>query len=265
MATIEDPRTNAARVPAQHGSGAFAGRLGNSAKVLVVVYCVSALIYGLAASTLPIEPHIPLIAGAVLAGIFGVVIRGLPFHPYPRFGHANLVTALRAGLISLVSAVVLFSETFGRERNDVLIWATAATVLLALALDGVDGALARRFHQASPFGARFDMELDAFLVFILSIAALVLDKAGAWVLLIGLMRYLFVAAQRFLPWMRTALPESFRRKLICVVQIAALCSVMLHFVTEPVSGWVCSTALALLLYSFAADIRYLNARRGDEA
>jgi phosphatidylglycerophosphate synthase len=265
IATTDDGRTKASGAPGQKGATAFAGRLANTVKVLAVVYFFSALIFGLAASTLPLEPSIPLIAGAVLAVIFALVIRGLPHHPHPRFGSANLVTALRAGLISLVCAVVLFSDAFGREKSDVLIWATAATVLLALSLDGVDGILARRFRQQSSFGARFDMELDAFLILILSVAALVLDKAGAWVLLIGLLRYAFVAAQRFLPWMKNALPESFRRKLICVFQIAALCSVMLPFVREPLSGFVCGAALALLIYSFSTDIRYLMARRGETA
>ncbi|PYE43093.1 phosphatidylglycerophosphate synthase [Rhizobium sp. PP-F2F-G20b] len=265
MATIDDGRTNAAATSAQKGAAASAERLANTAKALAVVYSISALMFGLAASKLPLEPSIPLIAGAVLAVIFALVIRGLPFHPHPRFGYANLVTALRAGLISLVCAVVLFSDAFGREKVDVLIWATAATVFLALLLDGVDGYLARRFHQQSAFGARFDMELDAFLILILSVAALVLNKAGAWVLLIGLLRYVFVVAQQFFPWMENALPESFRRKMICVFQIAALCGVMLPFVTEPVSELACGAALALLIYSFSADIRYLMATRGERA
>ena len=41
---------------------------------------------------------------------------------------------------------------------------------VALALDGVDGQVARRTRTVSALGARFDMEVDAFLVLVLSVA-----------------------------------------------------------------------------------------------
>ena len=44
---------------------------------------------------------------------------------------------------------------------------TLATV--ALILDAVDGQVARRTATASPLGARFDMEVDAFLILVLSV------------------------------------------------------------------------------------------------
>ena len=61
-------------------------------------------------------------------------------------------------------------------------------------LDGMDGWLARRSTLASAFGARFDMETDALLIMVLSALAWRWDRAGAWVLACGLMRYGFVAA-----------------------------------------------------------------------
>ena len=39
---------------------------------------------------------------------------------------------------------------------------------VALILDGVDGKVARRTRNASAFGARFDMEVDAFLILVFS-------------------------------------------------------------------------------------------------
>jgi phosphatidylglycerophosphate synthase len=38
-----------------------------------------------------------------------------------------------------------------------------------LALDGLDGWLARRFGLASAYGARFDMEVDGFLILVLAL------------------------------------------------------------------------------------------------
>src|SRR5207344_2274781 len=94
--------------------------------------------------------------------------------------------------------------------------------LAATALDGVDGWLARRTRMASAFGARFDMETDVFLVLALSVLAWQYGKAGAWVLLCGLMRYFFVAAGRLWPWLQGPLAPSFRGKTICVVQFVGL-------------------------------------------
>ena len=51
---------------------------------------------------------------------------------------------------------------------------------VALALDGVDGQVARRTGTVSALGARFDMEVDAFLVLVLSVhVAVLVDAVGA--------------------------------------------------------------------------------------
>ena len=52
-----------------------------------------------------------------------------------------------------------------------------ALVVVALALDWVDGQVARRTGTCSAFGARFDMETDAFLILVLSAYAAA-DSAG---------------------------------------------------------------------------------------
>ena len=52
----------------------------------------------------------------------------------------------------------------------------------ALVLDAIDGWVARRTAIGS-LGARFDAEVDAFLILVLSIY--VARPVGAWVLLIG--------------------------------------------------------------------------------
>src|SRR5919199_1802310 len=66
-------------------------------------------------------------------------------------------------------------------------------------LDCVDGQVARRTRTTSALGARFDMEVDAFLLLVLSVV--VARAAGPWVLAIGLMRYAYVAGGALLPWL----------------------------------------------------------------
>src|SRR5699024_5175896 len=101
----------------------------------------------------------------------------------------------RAVLVGAVTALVV--ESFvGGISSPLLVTLAAA----ALVLDAVDGAVARATASATVGGARFDMEVDAFLILVLSVYAA--PTVGALVLLIGLARYLFVAASAFLPWLR---------------------------------------------------------------
>src|SRR6185437_3130381 len=81
---------------------------------------------------------------------------------------------------------------------------------------------ARRSGFASAFGARFDLETDAFFVLALSALLYHSGQAGAWVLTAGLMRYTFVAAGWLWSALAAPLPPSRRRKVICVVLILAL-------------------------------------------
>ena len=60
-------------------------------------------------------------------------------------------------------------------------WGVVVLATVAALLDAVDGWLARREQIASAFGARFDMETDAFLILVLSLLLVHFEKCGAWV------------------------------------------------------------------------------------
>ncbi|GFJ94980.1 CDP-alcohol phosphatidyltransferase family protein [Phytohabitans rumicis] len=89
-------------------------------------------------------------------------------------------------------------------RGAVPIAALVTLAAVALALDAVDGQVARRTGSTSVLGARFDMEVDAVLIMVLSVV--VAGSLGPWVLAIGAFRYVFVAAAWALPWLRGSLP-----------------------------------------------------------
>jgi phosphatidylglycerophosphate synthase len=157
----------------------------------------------------------------------------------------------RAAIVSLVAALA------GERRDASVAGLAVAASVVAIVLDGVDGRLARRTGMASPFGARFDMEIDALLILALSILAWQHDKAGAWVILAGLLRYGFVAATLVRPWMARSLPPSRRRQLICVVQMVALVVTLAPPIAPPYSAAIAALALALLSWSFFLDIAWL--------
>ena len=102
------------------------------------------------------------------------------------------------------------------------------------------------------------MELDAFLILVLCALLWVLDKAGLWVFAIGAMRYLFVLAMRPWPWLAAPLPPSLRRKSVCVWQVGSLLLCLLPGVRGSFALVLLGTALALLVWSFALDVRWLQ-------
>lgn len=172
------------------------------------------------------------------------------------FGWANRATLLRGTLVIVLVALAPFAGDLTGS-----LWLYGWMALLALILDGVDGKVARVTGSQSAFGARFDMELDALFILGLCVAVLALDKAGAWVLALGLVRYGFVAASYFLDWLNDPLPESFRRKTICVWQIVTLLVAVLPPVNALFASLTLATALVLLVWSFGVDIRWLYQRR----
>ena len=74
------------------------------------------------------------------------------------------------------------------------------------------------------------------------------------------MRYGFVAAGIMLPRLNGELFPSFRRKLVCVIQISVLCLILIPFVTPPYSTAAAAFSLVALVYSFSVDVLYLLRR-----
>jgi phosphatidylglycerophosphate synthase len=190
---------------------------------------------------------------AVLAAAAGLIFSWLAVRRLraPRFGAANSLTLVRASLAVLLVALV------GAAPTPALGWLLVGIGTAAVALDGVDGALARGRNETSDFGARFDMETDALLI--LALAALVWQqgKAGPWILVAGLLRYLFVAGSWILPWLGAALPRSRRRQAVCVVQIVSLLGALAPVVAPPWSAALALAGLAALASSFAVDVAWL--------
>lgn len=195
----------------------------------------------------------PAKAMLVFAGVAAIVVGRLhAHHPFDRFGFANHVTTARVTLVALVAAFIGEASTAGAAAM------AAVGGALSTALDGVDGWLARRSGTASAFGARYDMEVDALLIMVLAVLAWQLEKAGVWILLAGLMRYLFLAAGFAWQWMDAPLPPSVRRKLVCVVQIVGLAVVVSPFVSGRTSMVLAAGTLATLSYSFLVDVLWLR-------
>ena len=170
-----------------------------------------------------------------------------------RFGPANVVTLVRATLGQAVAALVAASFV-GLDQRALLV--TLAAV--ALALDLVDGRVARRTGSVTALGARFDMETDAFLILVLSIAAG--PVVGWWVLAIGLARYALLLAEGVWPWLQVPVRRRYWRKVVAGVQGVTLAFVVSGLVPTVAASALLLGALGLLAESFGRDVVWLSRR-----
>ncbi len=189
-------------------------------------------------------------------GIGAIHAMGVMGYARPSFGAPNVVTFVRLALVCALSVGLVRVEMLEQ-----LGFAVFAIAVLALSLDGLDGWLARRDGQETAFGARFDMEVDAGLACMLSLILLVGGQVGPEIMILGFSRYAFIVAGMALPWLRAPLPDRFSRKVVCVVQIGALCLLLLPALPPGLARALSLGAAALLLWSFGRDILYLARRR----
>ena len=185
-------------------------------------------------------------------GLFtcAALTRGLHRSGMAALGQADRVTLIRATLVGGVAALTV--DSFTRHAPVVLMVVLA---IVALVLDAVDGRVARRTGTASALGARFDMEVDAFLILVLSVYAA--RPVGGWVLAIGAMRYAYLAAAWVLPWLRGSLPPRYWRKVVAATQGIVLVVAAAGVLPRPLVSAGLAVSLALLTASFGSCVGWL--------
>jgi phosphatidylglycerophosphate synthase len=152
-----------------------------------------------------------------LAGLaYGIAVTALLTRALARAGAAgpgpaDLVTTARSVLVGGIAALVAHSFVAPAPVGALILLA-----VVALVLDAVDGRVARYTRTVSAVGARFDMEVDSFLVLVLSVY--VARSLGLWVLAIGSVRYAHWLAGRVLPWLHGPVPPRYWCKVVAAVQ-----------------------------------------------
>ena len=195
-----------------------------------------------------------VVAVVCAATMAAALTRGLARGSGAGLGPASWVTLARATLA--VGVAALAADSLTHDRPVALLVALAA---LALALDAVDGRVARRTGTATALGARFDGEVDAFLILALSVY--VAPAYGAWVLAIGAARYVFLAGEWLLPWMRAPLPPRRWRRIVAAMQGIVLTIAAAGVLPEALTQVLLAAALALLAASVGQCTWWLWRRR----
>ncbi|MFI5956264.1 CDP-alcohol phosphatidyltransferase family protein [Cryptosporangium sp. NPDC051539] len=172
------------------------------------------------------------------------------------FGPANAVTLARCTLVGGVTA--LAAESFSGPDHR---WALVVIAFVAWLMDGIDGQVARRTGTATALGGRFDGEVDSILALVLSLY--LAQSLGVWVIAIGALRYAYVAAGWFLPFLRGDLPRRQSRSAIAAALGFVLVAAASGVLPTPAAAALVGLSLAVVGWSFARDIRFLH--RADAA
>lgn len=162
------------------------------------------------------------------------------------FGLANWVTLVRLTLVLGLPFVP--APSFG------------PTVVVALMLDGLDGAIARRLGLSSAFGAHFDMETDAVLVALVSSELWARGLTGAWVLSSGALRYVYVVSVWLIPASGGEAPRTAWGRYSFLVLALGLTAPWLlgTRIGAPLAAFGCAVVAFSFARSFAYSYRLLR-------
>ena len=198
--------------------------------------------------------HAGLMLGAGIAGLFSLPLMSvmalgsfvLYFLLTPQFwkplgylgGPANWITSLRLlGILAIPWMVEIMCP-----------WCLTAYILGVLAVDGLDGYLARKTNTVSYFGAIFDRESDAFYVWLVCCTLFVTQQMPAWVLLIGMLRYVYVLVLIFIK--EPEQPEIKTRRAQVIAAILMIGLGITFIIPSPYLHLFVGLLLLLVLYSF---------------
>jgi phosphatidylglycerophosphate synthase len=219
--------------------------IGSAAAGSAVVLVLWVLELNRSAAPLPAVAWLGALAYLLVSN--SLLLRGLRRRAATRFGPANAITSIRSILVGLITGLVIASFT-----TPIPVAVLVGLTVPALALDAVDGWVARRTGSASELGARFDMEVDAFLILVLSV--FVAPSVGGWVLAIGAARYALVLAESIAPWLRRPAPPRYWCKCVAVIQAVTLTVVASGHLPAWAGAGALALALALLAESFGREV-----------
>ena len=171
---------------------------------------------------------------------------------------ALLFTIYRRGVLRLPNFISLVRLFFGAAALVMIRFHPPAFIILTLlavaALSDTFDGLAARALGATDFGAKLDMELDAFFMFLLSAVLYYIGMEG-WVLTPGLIRYGYVFVLLALPPAAPLKGAVLRyQKLVCLFSYLLLVAAVAPWITMRVRVFLVLVDILLLGSSFLLDL-----------
>lgn len=185
--------------------------------------------------------------------------------PFETIGVANALTLTRGGLLAVVAGCALIAP----DPFAPLAWLPAACYGLNVAIDWVDGTVARATDRVTVLGTRLDMAIDTVGFLVAPVVGVLWGQLPVWYLSLSAARYLFKTGQ----WVRAArglavydLPESRLRRPLAGLQMAfitaALAPVTPYGAVRIAAALVLVPSLAVFLRDYLTVIgRWHNSKK----
>ena len=188
-----------------------------------------------------------------------------PLTPVARPGNwnlPNLITVVRI----LLAPVFIWLLLADAGQDGALRWAAAVLFILAIATDGIDGAIARRNNQVTDLGKLLDPIADKVLTGGALVSLSILGELWWWVTIVILVREIGITVFRFVMLKDRVIPASRGGKLKTVLQSVAisLALVPLWLLLGDWVHWVNGAVMAAaLVATVITGVDYLLAARRD--
>ncbi len=143
---------------------------------------------------------------------------GQPLTAPSNWNLPNVITVVRILLAPLFVWMLLADD----GKDGWLRWAAAALFILAIATDGVDGAIARRRNLVTELGKLLDPIADKILTGGALIALSILGELPWWVTIVILVREVGITVYRFVVIRQGVIAASRGGKIKTIVQSVAI-------------------------------------------
>jgi CDP-diacylglycerol--glycerol-3-phosphate 3-phosphatidyltransferase len=178
---------------------------------------------------------------------------------FETIGLANTLTLTRGGLLAVVAGCALIAP----DPFAPLAWLPAVCYGLNVAVDWIDGTVARATDRVTVLGTRLDMAIDTIGFLVAPVVGVLWGQLPIWYLSLSLARYLFKAGRG----LRVArgrrvydLPESRLRRPFAGLQMAFITAALAPVTPFPVVRLVAAVVLVPSLALFLRDYLAVTGR-----
>jgi CDP-diacylglycerol--glycerol-3-phosphate 3-phosphatidyltransferase len=176
----------------------------------------------------------------------------------------NIITVVRI----LLAPVFFWMLLADNGADGALRWWAAVLFILAIATDGIDGAIARRYNLVTDLGKLLDPIADKVLTGAALIGLSILAELPWWVTLLILVREIGITVFRFAMLRDRVIPASRGGKLKTISQSVAISLALLPLwlVLGDWVHWVNTATMAIaLLLTVYTGLEYLVAARRENS
>lgn len=180
-----------------------------------------------------------------------------PGELYKTLGIANLLTVTRGGAFAAVAGFALV------EPARALAWLPAVCYGIGVALDGLDGIVARTVDRTTVLGRKLDLAFDTLGFFLAPVVGVLWGRLPVWYLSLAVARYAF----KFACWGRSirglpvgTLPESPLRRRLAGLQMVFLTVALAPLLPADTVYSVAPVALLPSLLVFGRDYLAVTGR-----